>query len=132
MTDYPAGVFLGEDLLPYLLLALGRAGDGAAQARIGRRFSLIALGAVAVLIAAGLGMAVPYIGSLDAIYGTAYGVMVATKALLLLGLLFLGGMNYLLVERLRRVPGTPVLRLKRFADQCAGTVNRSASKIERP
>jgi len=102
--------------IPYLLLALGRAGDGAAQARIGRRFSLIALGAVAVLIAAGLGMAVPYIGSLDAIYGTAYGVMVATKVLLLLGLLFLGGMNYLLVERLRRAPGTPVLRLKRFAE----------------
>ena len=102
--------------IPYLLLALGRAGDGAAQARIGRRFSLIALGAVAVLIAAGLGMAVPYIGSLDAIYGTAYGVMVATKVLLLLGLLFLGGMNYLLVERVRRAPGTPVLRLKRFAE----------------
>jgi len=102
--------------IPYLLLALGRAGDGAAQARIGRRFSLIALGAVAVLIAAGLGMAVPYIGSLDAIYGTAYGVMVATKVLLLLGLLLLGGMNYLLVERVRRAPGTPVLRLKRFAE----------------
>ena len=102
--------------IPYLLLALGRASDGAAQARIGRRFSLIALGAVAVLIAAGLGMAVPYIGSLDAIYGTAYGVMVATKVLLLLGLLFLGGMNYLLVERVRRAPGTPVLRLKRFAE----------------
>src|SRR6266851_3878445 len=38
--------------IPYLLLALGRAGDGAAQARIGRRFSLIALGAVTVLFAA--------------------------------------------------------------------------------
>src|SRR5713101_8337335 len=102
--------------IPYLLLALGRASDGAAQARIGRRFSLIALGAVAVLIAAGRGMAVPYIGSLDAIYGTAYGVMVATKVLLLLGLLLLGGMNYLLAERVRRAPGTPVLRLKRFAE----------------
>jgi copper resistance protein D len=102
--------------IPYLLLALGSVGGGAAQARIGRRFSLISLGAVAVLIAAGLGMAVPYIGSLDAIYGTAYGVMVATKVLLLLGLLFLGGMNYLLVDRLRRAPATPVLRLKRFAE----------------
>jgi copper resistance protein D len=102
--------------IPYLLLALGRAGDGTAQARIGRRFSLISLGAVTVLIGAGIGLAVPYIGSLDAIYGTAYGVMVATKVLLLLGLLFLGGMNYLLVDRLRRVPGTPVLRLKRFAE----------------
>ncbi len=42
--------------------------------------------------------------------------MVATKVLLLLGLLLLGGMNYLLVERVRRAPGTPVLRLKRFAE----------------
>ena len=102
--------------IPYLLLALGQTGDGRALARIGRRFSLIAMGSVALLVAAGIGMAVPYIGSIDAIYGTAYGVMVATKVLLLLGLLLLGGMNYLLVERLRRAPGTPILRLRRFAE----------------
>src|SRR6185312_5006770 len=102
--------------IPYLLLALDQTGDGRALARIGRRFSLIAMGSVALLITAGIGMAVPYIGSIDAIYGTAYGVMVTTKAVLLLGLLFLGGMNYLLVERLRRMPGTPILRLKRFAE----------------
>jgi copper resistance protein D len=102
--------------IPYLLFALGRISDGAAQARICRRFSLMALGAVALLVAAGTAMAVPYIGSLDAIYGTAYGVMVATKVMMLLGLLCLGGMNYLLVERLRRTPGTSILRLKRFAE----------------
>src|SRR5690242_1289966 len=102
--------------IPYLLLALRQTGDGRALARIGHRFSLIAMGSVALLIAAGIGMAVPYIGSVDAIYGTAYGVMVVTKVLLLLGLLFLGAMNYLLVERLRRAPGTPILRLKRFAE----------------
>src|SRR6185437_6216440 len=102
--------------IPYLLLALRRTGDGRALARIGHRFSLISMASVALLITAGVGMAVPYIGSIDAIYGTAYGVMVSTKVLLLLGLLFLGGMNYLLVERLRRMPGTPILRLKRFAE----------------
>jgi len=102
--------------IPYLLLALGRTGDGRALARIGHRFSLIAMGSVTLLIAAGIAMAVPYIGSIDAIYGTAYGVMVVTKVLLLLGLLFLGGMNYLLVERLRRSPGTSILRLRRFAE----------------
>jgi copper resistance protein D len=102
--------------IPYLLLALGRTGDGRALARIGHRFSLIAMGSVTLLIAAGIAMAVPYIGSIDAIYGTAYGVMVVTKVLLLLGLLCLGGMNYLLVERLRRSPGTSILRLRRFAE----------------
>jgi copper resistance protein D len=109
-----AGAWIGG--IPYLLLALGQTSDGRALARIGRRFSLISMASVALLVAAGIGMAVPYIGSIDAIYGTAYGVMVATKVLLLLGLLFLGGMNYLLVERLRRAPGTPILRLKRFAE----------------
>jgi len=109
-----AAVWIGG--IPYLLLALGSTRDGVAQARIGRRFSQIALAAVVLLVAAGLGMAVPYIGSLDAIYGTAYGVMVATKVVLLLALLALGGMNYLLVERQRRAPGTPMLRLKRFAE----------------
>src|SRR5205085_3163982 len=38
------------------------------------------------------------------------------KIALLAGLLGLGGMNYLLVERLRRDPATPVLRLRRFAE----------------
>jgi len=61
-------------------------------------------------------MAITYVGSLDALYGTAYGVMVSTKAALLAGLLFLGGMNFLVVERLRRDPGTSILRLKRFAE----------------
>jgi putative copper resistance protein D len=109
-----AGTWIGG--IPYLLLALSRTRDRVAAGRIGRRFSLMSLGAVGVLIAAGAAMAVPYIGSLDAVYGTAYGVMVTTKVLLLGGLLLLGGMNYLLVERLRRVPGTPILRLRRFAE----------------
>jgi putative copper resistance protein D len=61
-------------------------------------------------------MAIPYIGSLAALYGTAYGVMVSTKFVLLLVLLALGGMYFLLVERLRRDPATPILRLKRFAE----------------
>jgi copper resistance protein D len=102
--------------IPYFLLALGRSRDGIAHAAIGQRFSLISAIAVAVLVAAGLAMAVPYIGSLDALYGTAYGVMVMTKVLLLLGLLALGAMNNRLVQRLRRDPRTPILRVRRFAE----------------
>ena len=102
--------------IPYFLLTLGRVEDGVAYRRIGRRFSQIAMGAVALLIAGGVAMAFVYVGSLDAIYGTAYGVMVATKALLLLGLLFLAALNYRLVERLRRDTATPILRLRRFAE----------------
>src|SRR5260370_33778582 len=76
----------------------------------------MAMGSVAVLLAGGLVMAVIYLGSLGAVYGPAYGVMVMTKLGLLAGLLFLGGMNFLVVERLRRDPGTSIQRLKRFAE----------------
>jgi putative copper resistance protein D len=109
-----AAVWIGG--IPYFLLALAGTHTGAAWRRIGKRFSLMAMASVAVLLAGGLAMAVIYIGSLDALYGTAYGVMVSTKAGLLAGLLFLGGMNFLVVERLRRDPATSILRLKRFAE----------------
>ncbi len=109
-----ASVWIGG--IPYFLIALNGAEGGNAYRRIGRRFSAMAMSAVALLLAGGIGMAIPYIGSLDAIYGTAYGVMVSTKTALLAFLLFLGGMNYLVVERLRRDPRTPILRLRRFAE----------------
>jgi putative copper resistance protein D len=109
-----AGIWIGG--IPYFLVALNGVGNGKAWRRVGKRFSLISMVAVAMLFCAGLFMAIPYIGSLAALYGTAYGVMVSTKFVLLLVLLALGGMNFLLVERLRRDPATPILRLKRFAE----------------
>jgi copper resistance protein D len=109
-----AAIWIGG--IPYFLLALSRAGDGHAYRRIGRRFSLIAMGAVGLLLVGGGVMAYVYVGSFDAIYGTAYGVMVATKVLLLAALLCLAALNYRLVERLRRDPATPILSLRRFAE----------------
>ena len=109
-----AAVWIGG--IPYFLIALAGTHSGGAWRRIGKRFSLMAMASVAALLAGGLAMAVVYVGSLEALYGTAYGVMVGTKAALLAGLLFLGGMNFLVVERLRRDPGTSILRLKRFAE----------------
>src|SRR6202162_297446 len=93
--------------MPYFVMALASTHDGVAWRRVGKRFSLMAMGSVAALLAGGVFMAVIYVGSVEAIYGTAYGVMVSTKVLLLLGLLFLGGMNFLLVERPGRGPGAP-------------------------
>ncbi|HVM78536.1 MAG TPA: CopD family protein [Stellaceae bacterium] len=111
-----AGAALWIGGIPYFVLALAGNESGEAWRRIGRRFSSMSMAAVGILVAGGLYMGVVYIGSVDAIYGTAYGVMVATKVALLLGLLFLGGMNFLAVERLRRDPATPVPRLRRFAE----------------
>ena len=109
-----AAVWVGG--IPYFLLALHRVFDGAEWRLVGKRFSQMSMTGVAVLLAAGLTLALLYVGSWDALYGTAYGVMLITKVALFGGLLLLGAGNYLLVERLRRDPATPILRLKRFAE----------------
>lgn len=109
-----ASVWIGG--IPYLLIGLSAARAELGAALIGRRFSLMAMGSVATLLAAGIGLALAYIDSLQAIYGTAYGVMVSSKVLLFGCLLALGAANYLAVERLRRHDGTSALRLRRFAE----------------
>ncbi|MBW7973938.1 CopD family protein, partial [Bradyrhizobium sp. BR 10289] len=109
-----AGVWIGG--LPYFLIALNGCKDAGDWRRIARRYSLMSMAAVAAILLGGLTMAVTYIGSIEAIYGTAYGVMTLAKVGLLLMLLALGAGNYFLVERLRRDPATPILRLKRFAE----------------
>ncbi|MBR0822638.1 copper resistance D family protein [Bradyrhizobium liaoningense] len=109
-----ASVWIGG--LPYFLIALSGCKDAGDWRRIARRYSLMSMAAVAAILAGGLTMAVTYIGSIEAIYGTAYGVMTLAKVGLLLMLLALGAGNYFLVERLRRDPSTPILRLRRFAE----------------
>ena len=49
-----------------------------------------------------------YIGDWQGFYGTAYGVMVGAKIAMFLMLLGLGAGNFLLVERLRGDPPTPI------------------------
>jgi copper resistance protein D len=109
-----AAVWIGG--IPYLLIALGQCRDAILWRRVAKRFSHMAMISVAVLVVGGLVMAIAYTGSLAAIYGTTYGVMVMTKVALLGFLLLLGGMNYLMVERQAGDPATPMLRLRRFAE----------------
>jgi len=109
-----AAVWIGG--IPYLLIALGKCPDAVTWRRVGKRFSHIAMVSVAVIVVAGLVMAVAYTGSVAAIYGTTYGVMVTTKVALLGYLLLLGGMNYLIIERLAGDPATPMPRMRRFAE----------------
>jgi putative copper resistance protein D len=71
---------------------------------------------VVFVLASGTTMGVLYIGDWEGFYGTAFGVMVGAKIAMFLMLLALGGMNFLLVERLRTNPATSVNRLKRFAE----------------
>jgi copper resistance protein D len=109
-----AAIWIGG--IPCFVMALGRCRDGTAWRLVGKRFSQMSMAGVGCILVSGIAMSLLYVGAWDGFYGTAYGVMVGAKISMFLGLLALGGMNYLLVERLRADPATPVTRLKRFAE----------------
>jgi putative copper resistance protein D len=100
--------------LPYLLIAIRRAPAAEFARQLSARFSQLALVSVAVLASAGLVLGFAYVGSFQAVYGTSYGAMVATKVLLFGLLLFLGALNFQLV---RNGPASSILAsLKRFGE----------------
>src|SRR5262249_41691766 len=78
------GAWIGG--LPYLLIALTRCKETSAAQIISERFSRLAMTSVGLLSVAGLALSLVYVGSLDAVYGTAYGVMLASKMVLFGGL----------------------------------------------
>ena len=114
LHQFGAAIWVGG--IPCFLLALGRIHDGKAWRLVGARFSRMSMVGVACILMSGITMSVFYIGDWPAFYGTAFGVMVGAKIAMFLMLLALGGGNFLLVERLRSNPATPVGRLKRFAE----------------
>jgi putative copper resistance protein D len=117
LHQFGAAIWIGG--IPCFLLALARAGDGTAWRRIGARFSRMSMAGVACIVVSGVTMSVVYIGSWHGFYGTAYGVMVGAKIAMLLMLLGLGGMNFLLVERLRARPETAFAALPRLRSASA-------------
>ena len=86
-----AGLWLGG--LPCLWLTL-RDADPATARRIGRRYSTLAATGVALIVGAAFVFAFEYIGSVEGLYGTAYGAMAGVKTLLLVLLLMLGFANF--------------------------------------
>ena len=98
----------------YLLIAIPRSPDNRFARQLIARFSKLALISVAVLAAAGFTLGFAYVGSIDAIYGTSYGIMVATKAVLFGTLLLLGALNF----QIARSPsgGAVIASLKRFGE----------------
>src|SRR5258708_27414077 len=108
------GVWIGG--LPYFLIALNQCHKAADWRLVGRRYSLMSMSSVAAIVVGGIVMAIGYIGSIEAIYGTAYGVMVSTKVLLLLMLLALGRANYFLFQGPGRNPPAPVIPLQRVSE----------------
>jgi putative copper resistance protein D len=100
--------------LPYLLIAIRRSPSAEFARRISARFSTLALVSVGVLASAGVFLSFAYVGSLKAVYGTSYGAMVATKAILFGILLFLGALNFQLVRN--GSASTILASLKRFGE----------------
>ena len=102
--------------LPYLLLAAKSSLDPEARIQITRNFSRLAQISVAVLFFAGLGMSWKYVGAWDAMYGTAYGVMLGSKLAMFLVLLLLGAANFYIVRGLGTESGTAANSLVRFGE----------------
>ena len=109
-----AAIWVGG--IPFFVMALSRLQDGAAFRRLGARFSRMSMAGVACILVSAVAMSWLYIGAWDATYGTAYGVMVTAKVAMFVALLLLGLGNFLIVERLRADPATPILRMRRFAE----------------
>jgi copper resistance protein D len=105
-------VWLGG--LFYLLIAIPRSPDNQFARQIIARFSKLALISVVVLAAAGFTLGVAYVGSLDAVYGTSYGIMVATKVVLFATLLLLGALNFQIAHS--PSGGAVIASLKRFGE----------------
>ncbi len=109
-----AAIWIGG--IPCFLIALSRIQNAQAWRLVGSRFSRMSMAGVACILLSGITMSLLYIGDWQGFYGTAYGVMVGAKIAMFLMLLVLGAANFLLIERLRAHPATPIVRLKRFAE----------------
>jgi putative copper resistance protein D len=101
--------------LAHLMVTLPGLPDDRRRAIVLRRFSTLALVSVSVLIAGGIGLTREYIDGVPAVVGTAYGLMVVTKVLMLIGLLGLGALNFFAVRRLAG-GSAPLPRLRRFIE----------------
>ncbi|TMH46877.1 MAG: copper resistance protein [Betaproteobacteria bacterium] len=108
-----AALWLGG--LPCFWWALRRAGTRELASRIGKRFSALAITGVALILAGAAIFVAMYIGSIDAVYGTAYGAMALTKSVLLGMLLLLGFANFRAVRRVA-AGGTALPRVRRLVE----------------
>ena len=102
--------------LPFLVLVLFRTRSAELARSVSRRFSALAMGSVAVLGFSALGLSANYIGSWSGLYETAYGVMAAAKASLLLCLLGLGALNFFGVRAAATGEGGSLRRVRCFGE----------------
>jgi copper resistance protein D len=100
--------------MPYLLIALRYSKQDQAVA-ITKRFSKSAIVSVSLLVSAGIGLSLLYIGSIPAL-GTTYSAMVIAKVILTCAILFFGGLNFKIVRAVQSGATPQMLPLRRFAE----------------
>ena len=101
--------------LMHLLVAAFK-GERPCSVPVLHHFSRLALACVIAIAASGVGLAAAYIGSPAALIGTAYGFMVATKVVMLAGLLALAAPNRREVRRLADGQAGVGTRLRQFLE----------------
>ena len=101
--------------LPAFLIAMQNSNQGTI-ADLGHRYSNLSIFSVGLLALTGIAMGIIYAGSLDAIYGTAYGLMMITKSILFASLLILGLGNFILIRKISKNPSLSHGRLRRFVE----------------
>jgi putative copper resistance protein D len=101
--------------LPYIWMFAGLGQDPsesqAARVDTLRRYSKLALSSAVALVLAGIGMAYFYVGSWDAVDGTAYGVVLTAKCILLVGLLVVGAGNFFSIRKFPKSMQPAFLRI---------------------
>jgi len=115
---FGAAIWVGG--IPAFLAALVRLRDGVSWHAVGVRFARMAVLGVAAILLSGAALAWLDVtgaeGDPTAFYGTAFGNLVSVKIVLVVALLALGLGNLGTLRRLAARPGTPVTRMKRFAE----------------
>lgn len=109
-----AAIWIGG--LPAFLCSLNLLPRGSALAAVAQRYSAMSMAGVGGILVSGVLMLVFYVGSSEAMYGTAYGMMLGTKIALFLSLLLLGLGNALAVRQLAGDVFAALPRLKRFVE----------------
>ncbi len=106
-----AGAWLGA--LPALVYVLGNAQSIQDVAWAARRFSSLAIVSVSVLILSGVGNSWFLVGSIPALFGTRYGVLLLAKLALLAAMLSLAAVNRLILTPRLDAGDRPALRALR-------------------
>ena len=109
-----AALWLGG--LPAFLLALRRTNGSPAAQHVGAAYSRLAVVGVGLLLLGAIAIGVGFIGSVEAVYGTAYGAMAATKTVLLACLLLLGLGNFLIIRRAAADSPAAMRRVQRLVE----------------